>query len=537
MARLIEVERALGYAFVPPPTSFSERDVALYGLATGAADDPYRDVADAAPLRRTTELVPPGIEVSPGFIAVLALNALVASLRAVGNAPGLHYGIDRVMHAEQRIEVLGPLPAHGALGHAARIAALHDKGRHAYVVTEVETRDASGALVMKSAISSLVRQAGGFAPEGGPKSFGAEAPPAPAPLPERAPDLVIEQATRPNQALLFRLLGDDNPLHADPKAARAFGLPRPILHGMCTYGFVLRHLVDAFADGDPSRLRAADVRFSDVVFPGETLVTEAFREPDGVVRFQAKVKERDRVVLSHGVARFGDAAPVLEVPSDAPLREEVDAAIRAIAAHVAARPALARAIGARFQVRLREPDAAFVIDLRPGDAPPAVRIGVEDSDCGVALRARDFFALARGESTGRALYLTGKLEMSGKASLAPHLDFLREVGREAPAAAVTDAGPSAGDAEVLARIAARVPASLGFAGGVTLALGATMQAVGGDARASIRFADEAAARALADGQSSLRSLFMRGRARIDGDMSVARALDRALAPSGERGEE
>src|SRR5690606_18619891 len=124
-------------------------------------------------------------------------------------------------------------------------------------------------------LTTLVRGGGGFAPSK------AEVPPPPA-LPDRAPDAVIEEATEPRQALLFRLCGDWNPLHADPAFAAMAGYPRPILHGLCTFGFAGRHLVRGLCEGDPRRVTAFSGRFSDVVFPGETLVTELWRDGDRV---------------------------------------------------------------------------------------------------------------------------------------------------------------------------------------------------------------------------------------------------------------
>lgn len=304
MARLIEVERALGHVFEPPPSRWDERDVALYALATGAADDPTdeRQLRRAVPVRDQSPLPADGM-VTAGLIATLALNALVSALKSGKHAPGLTYGIDRVLHERHSVELVGPLPrASGTLAHRGRIAAIYDTGRHGIVVTEVETRDERGDLVVRSEITSLVRSAGGF---GGPKRVDETGE---ASASDRIPDLTVEQSTRANQALLYRLLGDDNPIHADARAARTFGLRRPILHGMCTFGFALRHVLDGIGGGDASLLRSVSVRFSDVVYPGETLITEAWRQSEGLVHFQTRTKERGTVVLSQGQARLGAIA-------------------------------------------------------------------------------------------------------------------------------------------------------------------------------------------------------------------------------------
>src|SRR5690606_19585815 len=127
-------------------------------------------------------------------------------------------------------------------------------------------------------------------------------PPAP---PDRPADAVVEEATLPNQALLFRLCGDWNPLHADPAFAAHAGFPRPILHGLCTFGFAGRHVVNAMAGGDPTRVRSLSGRFSDVVFPGETLVTELWKEGSRVW-LKTSTKERGKVAFSHGLVDLAD---------------------------------------------------------------------------------------------------------------------------------------------------------------------------------------------------------------------------------------
>jgi acyl dehydratase len=140
--------------------------------------------------------------------------------------------------------------------------------------------------------TAFARGDGGF---GGPK----EGAPEPHAVPDRAPDLVHEAATRPDQAFLYALSGDRNPLHRDPNVARMAGFPRPILHGLCTYGIACRSVLSAVCDYDPARITGFDVRFSAPVFPGETIVTEMWVD-GAIVSFRSKVKERDVVCLNNG---------------------------------------------------------------------------------------------------------------------------------------------------------------------------------------------------------------------------------------------
>src|SRR5262249_6610103 len=161
-------------------------------------------------------------------------------------------------------EVKRPLPHKAELRHKIKIKDIWDKGKGAVVITAITTTDDSGAELAYNEISTFVRGAGGWGGERGPST------PENVP-PERAPDAVVEEKTRDDQALLYRLSGDWNPLHADPAFAKAFGFERPILHGLCSFGFAGRAVMRAFLDGDARKFKSIKVRFADSVFPGETL--------------------------------------------------------------------------------------------------------------------------------------------------------------------------------------------------------------------------------------------------------------------------
>jgi acyl dehydratase len=149
--------------------------------------------------------------------------------------------------------------------------------------------------------ATMLRNEGGFGGSG-------EGQPPPHPIPERAPDIVDRLGTAPNQALIYRLSGDLNPLHVDPAVAEAAGFPRPILHGLATYGFAGRAVLAAICDNQPERLKRLDVRFSRPMFPGETIKVEIWRDGDGDkggrAAFRATVEERNEVVLDNGYAEF-----------------------------------------------------------------------------------------------------------------------------------------------------------------------------------------------------------------------------------------
>jgi len=208
-------------------------------------------------------------------------------------------GVDavRLVHGEQGIVIHHPFPIGGEIVGRTRVTGLVDKGpgRGALLYTEKRLADAAdGTLLATATATVFLRGDGGFGGPSGPVR-------PPHPMPATAPDHVVDLPTRPEQALLYRLNGDDNPLHADPAVAKAAGFPRPILHGLCTLGVVGHALLRTLGDYDPARFQALDLRFSAPVFPGETIRTEIWQ--DGA--FQARVVERDVLMVSNGRAIFG----------------------------------------------------------------------------------------------------------------------------------------------------------------------------------------------------------------------------------------
>jgi acyl dehydratase len=162
-------------------------------------------------------------------------------------------------------------------------------------VSERTLHDANGNLLVTIGSTTFCRGDGGL-------SHSDESPAALEATPDRAPDMTCAIPTLPQAALIYRLCADNNPLHADPAVASKAGYPRPILHGLCTYGVAARAIVQAVCGNDASKLTALHTRFSSPVFPGETLVCEIWKDGQEAVRFRAKVAERDVVVLSHGFA-------------------------------------------------------------------------------------------------------------------------------------------------------------------------------------------------------------------------------------------
>ena len=296
---LIDVDAALGYQFPELTSSYDERDLALYALGVGAAKDPTNE----ADLQLVYELHGKGMKALGTYAVIPALNTMFKFGKEGKSAPGLSYGLDRVLHGEQYTEVMRPLPRSAKLTHRSRIKDIFDKGKNALVVTEVISYDEDGNALMKNDITTFVRGAGGWGGDRGPATE-VNVPP------DRAPDKVVEDTIPKNQALLYRLSGDWNPLHADPGFAKAFGFERPILHGLCTFGYAGRQVTQAFApNGDPDYFKSIQVRFAATVLPGDTLVTEMWKESDTKVVFRCKVKERDQVVVSNAAIEFFKELP------------------------------------------------------------------------------------------------------------------------------------------------------------------------------------------------------------------------------------
>ncbi len=234
-------------------------------------------------------------KVLPTFGVVLATG---------GAAFGLAGSVDATMavHGEQGIELAGPLPSEGRIRTTSRLAGIYDKGAGAVVAVESRSVDAvTGEWRFTTTSSLFLRGGGGFGGERGP-SGGANTPP------EREPDHVLHVETRRDQALLYRLSGDHNPLHSDPQFAKRAGFDVPILHGLCTYGFTGRLLLHGLCGSDPARFVSMNGRFSKPVWPGDTLTVRAWVVSDGVAVFRTETQSGD-VVIDQGRLGFLAAAP------------------------------------------------------------------------------------------------------------------------------------------------------------------------------------------------------------------------------------
>lgn len=282
----LNYDQLMGLPPLETRQAYQARDVMLYALGVGAGQEAGRDLA------LTYEA---GLQALPTMAVTLAHPGFWLS------APELGLDWKRLLHGEQTLEIHRPLATSGEVVGVTTVEAIFDKGagRGALLYTrrQVRARE-SGDLIATVGTGYFLRGDGGF---GG----SAEGAPIPHPTPEtRPPDARLTLPTRPEQALIYRLSGDYNPLHAAPAAAREAGFETPILHGLCTYGFAGRAAITALCGDEPARLRRFDVRFSSPVFPGETLEVDIWREGAGRAALRARAVERDVVVLRNGYVEF-----------------------------------------------------------------------------------------------------------------------------------------------------------------------------------------------------------------------------------------
>ena len=285
------VNAAIGAELPPMRFRYDERDVALYALGIGAPADPLAPQE----LRFVYELSPQ-FQVIPTFAALFA-RELIAQLMT-GSIAGINFEPMMLLHGMQCLDLLRPLPPSATVISRARIAEIHDKGSGMLIHVDVDSATDSGEKLCSARTSVFIRGIGSY---GGERGASLKLPSL-----ERAPDLAHEEATSPTQALLYRLAGDANPLHADPAMAARGGYPAPILHGLCTFGFAARAIIKRCCGNDARKLSAISARFSSHVFPGETLVTEIWRQPDNEIRFQTRTRERGDIALSDGCAALAD---------------------------------------------------------------------------------------------------------------------------------------------------------------------------------------------------------------------------------------
>jgi acyl dehydratase len=277
----INYEKAVAAKSTGQRSAYTDNATMLYALSIGMGRDPL-DELELPFVYEGGE----GLRVVPTMAAVLGRNSAMGELEL---------DMAMILHGEQRLTVHRPLPAKGSLVSDSRVVEVLDKGagKGALVYTETVMRlEGEDAPLVTLGSTIFARGDGGFGGPSGPT-------PAVHPMPEREPDFRHVTETRPDQALIYRLNGDRNPLHSDPAMAKRAGFPVPILHGLCSYAIACRAVLASVCDYDPTRIGSFDVRFTSPVYPGETIETEIWVDGD-VVSFRCRIQERGLVSINNG---------------------------------------------------------------------------------------------------------------------------------------------------------------------------------------------------------------------------------------------
>lgn len=269
--------KLVGRELPPLEHAYTNKDVILYSLGIGAG-------AESADLKFVYE---GNLEVLPTFGVIPPFGALMGLI----GMEGMDFNPAMLLHGEQYLELYKPIPAEGKLTSHPQISAIYDKGKGALVEIDVVTKNTKGETIFMNRFSTFIRGEGGFGGDRGPEPGNDP--------PDREPDRVVSLKTLPQQALIYRLSGDFNPLHTDPDFAAMGGFEKPILHGLCTFGFAARAVLKEYCGNDPAKFKAIKVRFSRHVFPGETIVTEMWQEKPDQVVIRCKTAERGEYCLTN----------------------------------------------------------------------------------------------------------------------------------------------------------------------------------------------------------------------------------------------
>jgi len=279
----IDPNKARGARLPDGQSSYTKDQVILYHLGLGAGV-PATDPKELEYTYEKNLKVLPSFAVVPGF----------GSMGGIASIPGMQFNFAMLLHGEQEVILHRPLPVEAKLKTSAHIPEIYDKGKAALVILEAAAaNEADGQPLYTNRMSLFIRGEGGFGGDSGPKVGNA--------APERAPDGVVERKTLPQQALIYRLSGDKNPLHADPEFAKLGGFDTPIIHGLCSYGIACKAIVDEVLGGDVTQVARYQARFAGVAFPGETYRVSYWKDGAKRILLEAASVERDAKIISNAV--------------------------------------------------------------------------------------------------------------------------------------------------------------------------------------------------------------------------------------------
>ncbi|KAG0240030.1 hypothetical protein B0O80DRAFT_393324 [Mortierella sp. GBAus27b] len=423
----VDVEAAKALTFAAEEFQYKERDVILYNLGIGATRKDLHLVYENSDAFGPV----PTFGVIPSFTAMNAVpfGDIVPAFNPM-----------MLLHGEQYLEILKPFPSSGKLTSTPYVVDILDKGKGCVLTIGVKTTDESGDDICVNEFTMFIRGAGNF----GGKKEGSDRGAATAEnkTPSRKPDFVIQEKTSEDQAALYRLSGDWNPLHIDPDMAAVGGFDVPILHGLCSFGVAGKHIFKQYCNNDPASFKNIKVRFAKTVNPGETLETSMWREGNKVL-FQVRVVERDSIVISNAAVELqGDALKAAApAPAAAPAAaggaagdfksaaafDQIKAGIEGMSK--ADREAQVKKVKAVFQFDLTNEagkTATFHVDLKNGAGSVGTGAPAAKPDVVISTKDEVFVDLASGKANAQKLFMSGQIKVKGQVMLATKLgDILK----------------------------------------------------------------------------------------------------------------
>ncbi|XP_059102163.1 peroxisomal multifunctional enzyme type 2 [Peromyscus eremicus] len=407
-----EFTSGIGYRLPSFSSSYTELESIMYALGVGASIKNPKDL----------KFVYEGSDdfsCLPTFGVVIAQKSMMSG--GLAEVPGLSVNFAKVLHGEQYLELYKPFPRSGELKSETVIADILDKGSGIVIVVDVHSYSGK-ELICYNQFTVFVVGSGGF---GGKRT--SEKLKAAVAVPKRPPDAVLRDTTSLNQAALYRLSGDWNPLHIDPNFARIAGFEKPILHGLCTFGFSARHVLQQFADNDVSRFKAIKVRFAKPVYPGQTLQTEMWKEGNRI-HFQTKVQETGDIVISNA---YVDLVPTSGVSAQTPSKGgELQSAL--VFGEIGRRlkdvgHEVVKKVNAVFEWHITKGGniaAKWTIDLKSGSGDVYQGPAKGSADTTIIISDEDFMEVVMGKLDPQKAFFSGRLKARGNIMLSQKLQMI-----------------------------------------------------------------------------------------------------------------
>ncbi|KAM5169246.1 peroxisomal multifunctional enzyme type 2 [Callospermophilus lateralis] len=403
---------AIGYKLPSFSSAYTEMETIMYALGVGAS------VKDPKDLKFVYE-GSSDFSCLPTFGVIIAQKSMMGG--GLAEIPGLSINFAKVLHGEQYLELYKPLPRSGKLKCEAVVADVLDKGSGVVILMDVYSYSGK-ELICYNQFSLFLVGSGGF---GGKRT--SEKLKVALDVPSRPPDAVLRDTTSLNQAALYRLSGDWNPLHIDPNFASLAGFEKPILHGLCTFGFSARHVLQQFADNDVSRFKAIKTRFAKPVYPGQTLQTEMWKEGNRI-HFQTKVQETGDIVISNA---YVDLVPKLDISAKTPSEggelqsnlvfEEIGRRLKEVGREVV------KKVKAVFEWHITKGGdiaAKWTIDLKNESGKVYKGPAKGCADTTIIISDDDFMQVVLGKLDPQKAFFSGRLKARGNIMLSQKLQMI-----------------------------------------------------------------------------------------------------------------